>query len=239
VIGGWYGYPSQADPRAPGKRVVPPAVRIPYPWARSVNGLAFADCGGRFGPLDGQLVLCEYNNRFILRASLEEVNGQTQGACYPFLERMLGPLCVAIAPDGNCYIGSLREPSWGGEPEQGAIYQVRYRGQPQFGIREVRAAADGFVVHFFTAAPDRAAASNAKQYGVRRYHHVFQGSYHSPPSDEESLHVRAAELLEDGMTVRLRLRETLIPDRIYELTTKLPASPAVAHYTMNQCPPKE
>ena len=101
---------------------MPPSVRLPYPWARSVNGLEFADTGGGFGPLEGQLVLCEYNNRFILRASLEEVDGQEQGACYPFLDNLLGPLCLAFAPGGVLYVGSMREPAWGAEPEQGAIY---------------------------------------------------------------------------------------------------------------------
>ena len=132
VPGGWYGYASQADPPSSRARpVVPPCVRIPYPWARSVNGLEFVDAGGRFGPLDGQLILCEYNNRFLLRASLEEVDGQTQGACYPFLENLLGPICLAFAPGGGLYVGSLREPAWGGEPEQGALFRVTYTRTPR------------------------------------------------------------------------------------------------------------
>jgi hypothetical protein len=240
LVGGWYGYASQADARrGPDTAVVPPVVRIPYPWARSVNGLAFAACGGRFGPLEGQLVLCEYNNRFLLRASLEDVGGQTQGACYPFLEKLLGPLCLAFAPDGTLYVGSLREPSWGGEPEQGAVYQVRFSGRPVFGIQEVRATADGFLLTFLTAVPDRAAAANAKQYMVRRYHHVFQGSYHSPPTDEQTLHVDSAQVSGDGKTVRLKVREAPLADRIYELRTTLPAQPAMGHYTMNRCPTQE
>ncbi|HEV3121448.1 MAG TPA: sugar dehydrogenase [Isosphaeraceae bacterium] len=240
VVGGWYGYASQADARR-GKdtAVVPPVVRIPYPWARSVNGLAFADCGGRFGPLEGQLVLCEYNNRLLLRASLEEVNGQTQGACYPFLERLLGPLCLAFAPDGSLYVGSLREPAWGGEPEQGAVYQVRYSGKPVFGIQEIRALASGFTITFFTQVPDRKAAEDRKHYQVRRYHHVYQGEYHSPPTDEQTLHVESARVSSDGKTVHLKLREAPLADRIYELRTTLPAQPAVGHYTMNRCPTQE
>ena len=236
--GGWYGYPSQADrPTGPGAPVVPPAVRIPYPWARSVNGLAFADTKGKFGPLEGQLVLCEYNNRFILRASLEDVDGTTQGACYPFVEDLLGPLCVAFAPDGVLYVGSLREPAWGSEPEQGAIFRVTYTGTPAFGIRQLEAARDGFSLMFFTAPADRTRASDPKSYQVRRYRHVFAGSYHSPPTDEEVLRIDSAAIAADGRTVRLVLREELIADRIYEVRTTLPdARPAVAHYTMNRVP---
>jgi glucose/arabinose dehydrogenase len=237
VPGGWYGYPSQADPRnGPGTAVVTPIVRIPYPWARSVNGLAFADTGGRFGPLAGQLVLCEYNNRFLLRASLDEVNGQTQGACYPFLENLLGPLCLAFAPDGDLYVGSLREPAWGGEPEQGALYKVTFTGRPVFGIQEIKAMPAGFSLTFFTPPPDPSAATDPARYLVRRYHHVFQGSYHSPPVDEQALHVTSAALMADSRTLHLTLQEPLIADRIYEIRTTLPADPAIGHYTMSRVP---
>lgn len=238
VSGGWYGYASQADePDGSGRPVVPPAVRIPYPWARSVNGLAFAETGGKFGPLEGQLVLCEYNNRFILRASLEEVDGQTQGACYPFLENMLGPLCLAFSGDGSLYVGSLREPAWGGEPEQGAVYQVKDSGNPRFGLQEVNALPDGFQLRFFSRVEDPARAADPGAYRVRRYRHLFQGSYHSPPTDEELLHVAGVEVAPDGRSVRLKLGESIIPDRIYEVRTTLEgASPAVGHYTMNRVP---
>lgn len=238
VPGGWYGYPSQADsPTGGGRPVVTPAVRIPYPWARSVNGLEFADTGGKFGPLEGQLVLCEYNNRFILRASLEEVDGQVQGACYPFLENMLGPLCLAFAPGGVLYVGSLREPAWGAEPEQGAIYRVWDSGVPAFGIQEVKARPGGFALTFFSAPADPAAAADPARYLLRRYHHVFQGAYHSPPVDEEPLHVASATIEPGGKAVRLTLKEPLIADRIYEIRTTLPeAQPATAHYTMTRVP---
>ncbi len=241
VPGGWYGYASQADPPSSrGRAVVPPAVRIPYPWARSVNGLAFVDAGGRFGPLDGQLILCEYNNRFLLRASLEDVDGQTQGACYPFLENLLGPICLAFSPAGDLYVGSLREPAWGGAPEQGAVFRVSYAGLPDFGIREMKARPDGFALTFFAPPADPSAATDPRQYRLRRYRHVFRGSYHSPPTDEQNLSIEAATLEPDGKTVRLRVGGPMIPDRIYELQTHLAdAHPAVAHYTMNRVPRPE
>ena len=187
-------------PRGSPDSVPAPVGPLPYPWARSVNGLEFADTGGEFGPLEGQLVLCEYNNRFILRASLDEVDGQEQGACYPFLDNLLGPLCLAFSPPGVLYVGSIREPAWGAEPEQGAIYRVTYSGQPAFGIQDVKARPDGFALTFFAPPADRVAAADPKRYLIRRYHHVFQGSYHSPPTDEENLHVTAAALEPDGRT---------------------------------------
>jgi glucose/arabinose dehydrogenase len=240
VPGGWYGYRSQADAADAARPVVPPVVRIPYPWARSVNGLEFAHTAGAFGPLDGQLILCEYNNRCVLRATLDEVDGREQGACYPFLDDLLGPLCLAFGRDGALYVGSLREPAWGAEPEQGAVYRVTYSGRPGFGIRDVAARTDGFALRFFTP-PDPEAARDPSHYRVRRYRHQFQGAYHSPPTDEEPLHVAAVTILADrGCTVLLRLREPWLADRIYELRTTLPhADPDTAHYTMNHTPRRE
>lgn len=245
VPGGWYGYPSQADrPEGNGGPPIAPVVRIPYPWARSVNGLAFAETGGKFGPLEGQLVLCEYNNRFVLRASIETVNGREQGACYPFARNLLGPLCVAFAPDGSLYVGSLREPAWGGEPEQGAVFRIRYSGTPGFGIQEVTAAPRGFRVRYFTR-PDPSAAIDPGSYQIRRYRHVFAGAYHSPPTDEEPLRVDTAQVEPDGVTVRLTLHQPLLADRIYEIRTLArgvdgtPAEPDLAHYTMNACPAEQ
>lgn len=235
----WYGYPSQADPPdgPRGARRYRPVVRIPYPWARSVNGLAFAEAGGRFGPLEGQLVLCEYNNRFLLRASLESVEGVDQGACYPFVDGLLGPVCLAFAPDGTLYVGSLREPAWGGEPEQGAVERIRFTGDRSFGLRELTAEPDGFALHFFAEPPDPEATRDPSRYHVRRYRHVFRGAYHSPPTDEEILGVERVEPRADGPGVRLVLREPLVEDRIYEVRMDLDgASPAIGHYTMNRVP---
>ncbi len=236
VEGGWYGYPSQADPKSGKGTPILPSVRIPYPWARSVNGLTFIDAKSRFGPVDGQLVLCEYNNRFILRASLEEVGGQTQGACYPFLENLLGPLCVTFGNDGALYVGSLREPAWGGEPEQGAIFRVKFDGKSAFGIREIRAKPDGFLLHFWQPPADRSKAALASTYALRRYHHVFEGAYHSPPVDEEVVGVERVNLSDDGLSAHLELKGKPIADRIYEIRVNLPAWPSIGHYTMNRVP---
>ncbi|WP_406699860.1 hypothetical protein V5E97_13525 [Singulisphaera sp. Ch08] len=51
------------------------------------------------------------------------------------------------------------------------------------------------------------------------------------------MHVAKATLGPDGRTVRLSLKEPLIPDRIYEVRTTLPdANPGTCHYTMNRVP---
>jgi hypothetical protein len=101
----------------------------------------------------------------------------------------------------------------------------------------VSARPDGFEVTFFRPPEDPAAAADPARYRLRRYRHVFRGAYHSPPTDEDALHVRSVELQPDGRAARLVVREPLLADRIYEVRTTIDgADPAVAHYTMNKVP---
>ena len=92
--------------------VTRPAVWIPYEWGRSVNGVTYDGTGGRFGPFAGQLFLADlmYGGA-IVRASVEKVNGQYQGACFPFWgQGLLGPVSLAFDPEGRLYVGGLTAP---------------------------------------------------------------------------------------------------------------------------------
>ena len=79
--------------------LTPPAIDIPHPWTRSVNGICFletpqhlASCGDSlFGPFEGHLLGCEYDTRRLIRMSLEEVDGWIQGAAYPLAEDSTDP----------------------------------------------------------------------------------------------------------------------------------------------------
>jgi hypothetical protein len=88
-------------------RLDKPAIDIPHPWTRSVNGICFLDTpvgwkSGRvgsahqqngdevgtahptlFGPLEGHLVGCEYDTRQLIRMTLQKVGDTFQGAAYP------------------------------------------------------------------------------------------------------------------------------------------------------------
>ena len=104
-----YGVPSRHEPE-PEAAADPPAVQIPHPWTRSVNGVAFvprrlstparpatevaekrtgksAHPTGEARPLDplaGHFLAAEYNNNSIIRMSVQDVDGVVQGAVYPF-----------------------------------------------------------------------------------------------------------------------------------------------------------
>ena len=122
----------------------PAAIDIPHPWTRSVNGICFLYTPdavqkklGRplFGPFEGQLLGCEYNNRALVRMSLEKIGDTYQGAVYPFSrepaegeETFEGPVVCAVAPDGDVYVGNLRDSAWGGGQNTGSIVRLRPEG---------------------------------------------------------------------------------------------------------------
>jgi glucose/arabinose dehydrogenase len=140
--------------------LMPPAIDVPHPWTRSVNGICFLETPpavrqalGRdlFGPFEGQLIGCEYDTRRLIRMSLQRVDATYQGAAYPLSydeprggPPLLGPLVCAVAPNGDLYIGGIRDSGWGGANNIGEI--VRLRLQPDqlpCGIAEVRAVPEG------------------------------------------------------------------------------------------------
>lgn len=99
VAGRHYGFVNQLERQrgeAPS-RYESPAIAMPHPWTRSVNGICFLEVPDgaaegspqSFGPFTGHLVGCEYDTRRLVRMTLEKVNGEIQGAVYP-LSRLSG-----------------------------------------------------------------------------------------------------------------------------------------------------
>ena len=240
VAGGWYGYPSQADSPAGPAAIARRASDRPDTLSLGAVGQrpGIRRHRGQVRPARRSARPLRVQQPLHPPRQPRRRRRPEQGACYPFLENLLGPLCLAFAPDGSLYVGSLREPAWGGEPEQGAVFRVTYSGQPAFGIQEVKARPDGFALTLLLD-PSRPARRRPTRSGTRSAATTTssRASYHSPPTDEETLHVNSAVLQPDGRTVRLVVLEPLIADRIYEIRTTLPsADPPVAHYTMNRVP---
>jgi hypothetical protein len=233
-----------------------PAVEIPHPWTRSVNGICFLDTPaslraqlGRdhFGPFEGHLLGCEFNERVLVRMSLEEIDGVMQGAIYPFTRRaetgaptFEGPNVTAVAPDGDIYVGSLLDSGWGGGQNTGSLFRLVPQQKLPTGIAEVRAAADGFIIRF-TAAMDREKLATTKNFTVERYRRESTPQYGGDDRDRSAVKVQAAEPSEDGLEVRLRC-DKLQAGFVYEFYLQNLTGdgetlfPAEAHYTMKRLP---
>ncbi len=104
-----YGVPSrhESKPTAPAD---PPAVQIPHPWTRSVNGIVYVHVSGdilelaelprdarpkndldldvyahrlALAPFSGHFLGCEWNKNMLIRMSVQTVGDTVQGAVYP------------------------------------------------------------------------------------------------------------------------------------------------------------
>jgi hypothetical protein len=210
VRGARYGFINKLD-RKPGFRPPsrPPAINIPHPWTRSVNGLAFLDTpealleergDGVFGPFEGHLIGCEFNERGLVRMSLEKVEGQYQGAVYPFSrmpsaspDGFLGPLSCAVSPSGDLYVGNILDSGWGGGNNTGSLVRVRPTGNWYPGIAEVSARSDGFAIRFTTEV-DAQQALDPASYDLICYRRISTPDYGGEDVDRQSVKIQQVDL---------------------------------------------
>ncbi len=256
VPGRHYGVPSRFGPKPkPGTNPnTLPAIQVPHPWTRSVNGVFFLP---RSGPghaaFRGHGIGCEYDTRFLIRFSLQKVAGEYQGAAYLFSQpnagvggsNFQGPLCGAALPNGDIYIGSIHDSGWLGGQNTGDIVRLTpMKTFPTNGIREVRATPEGFDVAFLKPV-DSQAAANPENYDISGYTRIWKGGYATPDSNRHKLQVQSATLHNDGRTVSLKL-EGRREGYVYEISCprlapskEAPLFPDAAHYTLHKIPKPE
>lgn len=256
--GAHFGFINSIDKgRGPPITVTPPAIDIPHPWTRSVNGICFLDTPqsarrrlGRdaFGPWEGQLVGCEYDTRRLVRMTLEKIGETYQGAVYPFSydepksgPPLLGPVVCDVSPDGDLYVGGLRDSGWGGSNNIGEV--VRLRLEPANvgnGISEMRATPRSFTIDFVSPIDLRQAA-DVGNYALASYTRESTPAYGGPDLNRRTEKIKKAKVSDDGRRVKLELSE-LRAGYVYELHVKnlvpsaQPFFPAEAHYTMRVVP---
>lgn len=254
IEGGHYGVPGLTDP--PASLALNPAIRLPHPWTRSVNGLFFLPqpSNGKADdkaahPFVGQGIGCEYDSRFLVRFSLQKVGNTYQGAVYPLSipptgeqpGGFQGTLSGAVSPQGDIYIGSIHDSGWLGGLNVGDIVRLRPNGNLPLGLRELRATHRGFTLDF-TGPVDAQAAAKTESYSLSAYTRTWQGAYATPDSNRHTLPVLSALVSADRRRVTLTV-EKLRPDYVYEVTCGAihpeagkPLFPTTGHYTVNVVP---
>jgi glucose/arabinose dehydrogenase/mono/diheme cytochrome c family protein len=241
--GRFYGFPNPAHPeqaRPPAGRA---AVWVPYDWARSLNGLAYDNSGGQFGPFAGQFFLAELmDGGAIVRAAVEQVNGVYQGACFPFWGKgLLGPLALTFDPRGRLWVGAITQPGWMGQPDRGALFRIAYTGPVPFEIASIHVRPHGFRL-VFTAPVAGASAGTPAAYAVEQYRYEYTGAYGSPELDRTPVAVRQVAVGADGRSVELTT-DPLVKGRVYALRApgvrSLSSEPLVhpvGVYTLHEIP---
>jgi len=205
------GWPSKRELYGKPRPMDPPAVWFPYKLARSTTDIVEIT-DNAFGPFKGQLLVGDFQNALVTRVMLEKVDGQYQGAVWPFLKRFSsGVNRLVYGPDHRLYVGGCQR-TWASiAPKEAAIERVSFTGKAPFEVKEVHARPDGFELTFTQpVAPDTVAADS---WDVLQYRLKYHQAYGSPEYDHEGrkdsatpIEVTGATLSPDATRLRLRVK---------------------------------
>lgn len=219
-----------------------PAIWFPYDkMGKSPAGIVW-DTEGHFPPFKGQAFVGDQHHASVLRCDLEKVNGQWQGACFPFRSGFRsGLIRVAWGEDGSLIAG-MSNRGWGSEgTATEGIERLVWKGEVPFEIREMRARPDGFRLRL-TLPADPTAAAALSSYTLESYTYRLHSDYGSAEMDRAQLKIRAAKVSADGMTIDLAV-DGLRRGYVHELVAAglrssdgLPLLHAPAYYTLNEIP---
>jgi len=165
----------------------PPAVWLPYnKMGRSGTDLCLVDANGKFGPFDGQMLVAEFTDAKVNRVFMEKVEGEYQGAAFPFLSGFAsGIVRLLFAPDGSLMVG-MTSRGWSslGTKAYG-LQRVVWNGETPFSIREMHALPDGFEL-VFTEPVDASSAAQVSAYSMSSFTYLYSGAYGSDEIETES-----------------------------------------------------
>ena len=187
--GRYYGHPtSRPAPRelyGKSRELAPPAIWFPYKWVRSASDLVEIT-DDRFGPFKGQILAGDFQNAVITRVQLEQVNGEWQGAVWPFLKGFQsGVNRMVMGADGHLYVGGGKVKAWAANaPAFHALERVKFKNKIPFSVQKVRALTDGFELTF-TQPVDRESALLKDGYDAWQYRYAHHKSYGSPEYDHD------------------------------------------------------
>lgn len=223
----------------------PPAVWFPYKKAgQSATDILLDESNGKFGPFAGQLFVGEFTQAAMHRVFLEKVDGEYQGACFPFRSRFASAvLRMAQGTDGSMFVG-LTNRGWSslGTAAYG-LQRLAWTGKVPFEIKEMRALPDGFELHF-TKPVDAASALNNSSCRMNSHTYLYHGTYGSDEIRRQSLNIQKATLSEDGLRLRLHvdgLRELFVHELVATGIRSIDGEPLLhphAWYTLNRIPEK-
>jgi glucose/arabinose dehydrogenase/mono/diheme cytochrome c family protein/cytochrome c551/c552 len=251
--GRFFGFLNQLDKKQ--KKTVsaltPPAINIPHPWTRSVNGICFLEspAGKSFGPYEGHLIGCEYDTRRLVRMTLQRTGDSFQGAVYPFSREaskdgigFLGPVSCAISPRGELYVGSMKDSGWGAGNNVGEVFQLKFKADSlPAGIREVTATGEGQLTIELHGAIDPAAARDARNYRIESYTRISTPAYGGDDQQRKRETIEQIEFDEKSGRAQVTL-DKLRSGFVYEihLDQKIALGedffPTEAHFTYHRAP---
>ncbi len=231
----------EAAERIPGFAL--PAVWFPYvKMGQSTTGIVCDRTGGAFGPFAGQLFIGDFTLAQVNRVFLEKVDGEYQGACFPFMDRLQSAvLQMAFLSDGSMIVGESNR-GWNSLGSRSfGLERIRWTGTTPFEIQTMEATPDGFRLTF-TEPLEAGVTPEPTQFVMNGYTYLYQQAYGSPETDTLPVKVEQVMVSDDRRRVTLRC-VGLRAGYVHELTLGALRSATGqalrynrAYYTLNRIP---
>ncbi|RFS18560.1 plastocyanin/azurin family copper-binding protein [Emticicia sp. C21] len=199
-----------------------PNLKVPAIWfPHTLMGISTSDIaedlsGGKFGPFEGQLFVGDQGHSKIMRVFLEKVKGKSQGACFPFREGFQsGILRMKWGLDNSMFVG-MTSRGWSstGKDEFG-LQRLEWTGRTPFEMKTIKSMPDGFLIEF-TQPVNKDIAKDIESYKANSFTYKYHHNYGSPIINAKALKIKAIQVAEDGMSVRLAI-DSLRLGYIHEL----------------------
>lgn len=221
-------------------------LRAPSVWfPHGIMGISTSDIllidNDAFGPYQGQLLVGDQGHSKIMRVSLEKVNGEYQGACFPFREGFSsGVLRLKWGRDNSLYVGMTNRGWSSTGKESFGIERLVSTGKVPFDMKTVKAMPDGFEIEFTKPVHDGIA--NTSSYAISDFTYKYHHIYGSPPINLQQKRISDVRLSADRRKVRLYV-EGMREGYIYEIKVLKGGSASgenllhpVCYYTLNNIP---
>jgi sugar phosphate isomerase/epimerase/glucose/arabinose dehydrogenase len=252
--GDFHGHPSsyQWDPRRTvdlnlpldqlavelGKIRKRPAVLFPHGiLGNSPSQPVLAPADGKFGPFAGQFFIGDNVAPLISRVCLEKVDGEYQGACFPFIREqgLRKALCrMTFSPDGKLVIAYGCR-GWG--PATQGLQEVAWSGEAPFEMQKIQLCSDGFKITFTKPLAEQ---DLSKAVSIQSYFYKYHHTYGSPIMDRKQVDCVETSLSLDRKVLKIRT-SALEAGRIHEFRlNSVTASDGTvlanneAYYTLNR-----
>jgi hypothetical protein len=220
----------------------PAAVWLPYrKMGMSCTDITLDTTAGKFGPFSGQFFVGEFTMSQVNRVFLEKVDGEYQGACFPFLEGFQSaPLRMEFGDDGSMFVGETNR-GWNslGTRSYG-LQRVIWSGRTPFEIKTMEARPNGF--HCTFTKPIRVETALTSAFKVSSYTYEYHAAYGGPEMDTQELPVKVTNIAPDGLSVDLEVGN-LRAYYVHELeitglksAASEPLVHSLAYYTLNRIP---
>ncbi len=229
----------------------PPAAYVPYNMSLSPIGLTYNDTDGAFGPFDDQIFFGGQSFSKMMRADLEMIDGQYQGAVFDFADELqCGVVREEFSPSGRSLWIGQTDRGFGSEGSAPyGLERIGYDGETiPFEMQSIGILSDGFEITF-TKPADTGDAGDPDNYEVSHWTYNYWSTYGSSRVNETSVSVSGADVSEDGGTVAIELPSVEPPPddgdlvgRIYGISLDVDSADGeslmndTGYYTVNEIP---